>query len=332
MEMEVDYLIIGAGAMGLAFADVILNESDATVAILDRRHAAGGHWNDAYPFVRLHQPSSSYGVSSKPLGQQRIESSGYNQGFYELATGTEVAAYFQDLVQNDFLSTGRATFFPMTEYQDNCRAVSTLSGETIDFEVKRRVVDASKLVTQTPSTHTRKYHVADGVTCVAPTLLPRLAPQFKRIVVLGAGKTGMDSVTWLLAQGYPADGITWVVPRDPWMLNRLNFQPGPDFFEAGIGGVARQYEIAAQASSVGQIAEEMGRDRIWLRCRTARLPRSNDIRSRTHSHAHRARYHPNGPRHCNRARPVIAGRRRSRDRWRSALRGLHGAGADKRSE
>ena len=33
---EFDYLIIGAGAVGLAFADMIVQESDATVAIVDR--------------------------------------------------------------------------------------------------------------------------------------------------------------------------------------------------------------------------------------------------------------------------------------------------------
>jgi len=45
--MEVDYLVVGAGAMGLAFTDVLMTESDATVAIVDSRDRPGGHWNDA---------------------------------------------------------------------------------------------------------------------------------------------------------------------------------------------------------------------------------------------------------------------------------------------
>ena len=45
--VDVDYLIIGAGAMGMAFADVLLNETDATFAIVDDRPSPGGHWNDA---------------------------------------------------------------------------------------------------------------------------------------------------------------------------------------------------------------------------------------------------------------------------------------------
>lgn len=61
--MHADYLVVGAGAVGLAFADTIATESDATVVIVDRAEAPpGGHWTTAYPpFVRLHQPAAYYG-------------------------------------------------------------------------------------------------------------------------------------------------------------------------------------------------------------------------------------------------------------------------------
>jgi cation diffusion facilitator CzcD-associated flavoprotein CzcO len=54
-ELETDYLVVGAGAAGMAFSDTLLAHSTATVTVVDRRHAPGGHWLDAYPFVRLHQ-------------------------------------------------------------------------------------------------------------------------------------------------------------------------------------------------------------------------------------------------------------------------------------
>ncbi|MEW1821579.1 NAD(P)-binding protein [Arthrobacter sp. NPDC080031] len=60
--IEADYLVVGSGAAGMAFADVLLHETDHTMVTVDRHHAPGGHWNDAYPFVRLHQPSATYGV------------------------------------------------------------------------------------------------------------------------------------------------------------------------------------------------------------------------------------------------------------------------------
>ena len=72
--IETDYLVIGAGAVGMAFVDSLLTSSpDASVVMVDRRHRPGGHWNDAYPFVRLHQPASYYGVNSRELGQGTVE-------------------------------------------------------------------------------------------------------------------------------------------------------------------------------------------------------------------------------------------------------------------
>ena len=56
--LEADYLVVGGGAMGFAFADEILHQSTtARVVVVDRRAKPGGHWNDAYRFVTLHQPA-----------------------------------------------------------------------------------------------------------------------------------------------------------------------------------------------------------------------------------------------------------------------------------
>ena len=55
--IETDYLVIGAGAIGMAFVDTLLTDSEAQVVMVDRHHRPGGHWNEAYPFVRLHQPA-----------------------------------------------------------------------------------------------------------------------------------------------------------------------------------------------------------------------------------------------------------------------------------
>ena len=41
--IETDYLIAGAGAVGMAFADILLTETDATMVIVDRHHKPGGH-------------------------------------------------------------------------------------------------------------------------------------------------------------------------------------------------------------------------------------------------------------------------------------------------
>ena len=67
--LTTDYLIIGAGALGMGFLDELINTSSSLEAIIvDQRDKPGGHWTDAYSFVRLHQPAVTYGVNSRPLG------------------------------------------------------------------------------------------------------------------------------------------------------------------------------------------------------------------------------------------------------------------------
>ena len=73
-----DYLVVGAGAMGMAFIDTLVSETEARVVLVDRYHQPGGHWTTAYPFVRLHQPSAFYGVNSLNLGSDTIEQVGWN--------------------------------------------------------------------------------------------------------------------------------------------------------------------------------------------------------------------------------------------------------------
>ncbi len=109
MNIETDYLIVGAGASGMAFADSLLAEADVDVVLVDRRERPGGHWRDAYPFVQLHTPSAYYGVTSTPLGQDRLIESGRNQGFYEQAGAAEICAYFDGVV-DALTSNGRARF------------------------------------------------------------------------------------------------------------------------------------------------------------------------------------------------------------------------------
>ena len=44
MLINTDYLVVGAGASGLAFADALVAEADVEVTLIDRRPAPGGHW------------------------------------------------------------------------------------------------------------------------------------------------------------------------------------------------------------------------------------------------------------------------------------------------
>jgi hypothetical protein len=253
--LEADYLVVGAGAMGMAFTDTLVAETDARVIIVDRGHQPGGHWTRAYPFVRLHQPSAYYGVNSRGLGSDTIDQIGWNSGMFELATAGEVCAYFDRVMQQDLLPTGRVTYFPMTEYLGEGR-LQTVAGAAHTAQV-RRVVDATYLHTVVPSMRPPAYDVSGGVDCVPPNDLPAFAAGRERYVIIGAGKTGIDTCLWLLRQGVEPDRLTWVMPRDAWLLDREAIQPGPLFAEKFQGNFAGRLAAISAATSVDDLFERL---------------------------------------------------------------------------
>jgi hypothetical protein len=250
--ISADYVIKGAGAAGMAFADSLFTETDATMVIVDRHDRPGGHWNDAYPYVRLHQPASFYGVNSATLGSGAIDQVGLNAGYSELASGQDVLSHFDGVLRQRLLPSGRVRFFPMSELGDDGTVTSLLSG--IGSRSRPgRFVDATHSRMQVPSTTAPSYAVSSEVTCVPPNDLPRRAAAFDDYVVIGAGKTGMDACVWLLDQGAPPDRIRWIVPRDSWVLNRRDFQPGDDNFAVSCAGLADQVDAVALATSEAEV-------------------------------------------------------------------------------
>ncbi len=251
--LHCDYLIQGAGAMGMAAADELLAGTDAELLIVDRHHRPGGHWNDAYPFVHLHQPSSTYGVGSRPLGQGAKDEVGLNRGLYELASGAEVLAYFEAVMHEQFLPSGRVRWLPSHEVLPDGQLRSRLSGKVSPVTVRRKTLVASALNTQVPATRPPAYAVDAGVCCIPPNALPQVAAPPDGWVVVGGGKTAMDTVIWLLQQGVEPPAIRWIVPRDSWLLDRAHVQPAADFFMQTFGSVAAQLQAVAEAQSMADL-------------------------------------------------------------------------------
>jgi hypothetical protein len=275
--VETDYLIVGSGAVGMAFADTLLDETEADIVIVDRHGKPGGHWNDAYSFVALHQPSAFYGVNSLPLGSNRKDEVGVNKGLYELASGPEVSGYYDSVMRQRLLPSGRVRYFPMAEYHatdGDATFTSLLSDKTTKVAVRNKTVNATYFGTTVPATHTPKFTVGDGVHLIPPNGLPNLwmnpskrnqVERPNRFVIVGAGKTAMDVGVWLLGSGASPDSITWIMPRDSWLLNRLRTQPGIEFFHETIGGQAAQMEAFAQAESVAELFHRLEAAGIMMR-------------------------------------------------------------------
>ncbi len=249
----------------MAFVDTMLSETDASFIVVDRHHMPGGHWNDAYPFVRLHQPSAFYGVASTELGSNRIDETGSNQGFYELASGAEVSAYFEKVMRERFLPSGRVRYFPMCDYIGEGRFRSLMSSAEYGVSIREKTVDGTFFNTSVPSTHERKFSVDAGVNCIAPNELPRQAANHDRFTILGGGKTGMDAGVWLLEAGADADAIRWVCPRDSWLINRETTQPGAAFAKQAARGFAAQLEAMKVATSVDELFERLESAGVMMR-------------------------------------------------------------------
>lgn len=267
--IETDHLVVGAGASALAYVDALVHaDPNVECVLVDRRHAPGGHWLDAYPFVRLHQPSANYGVSSRRLGQDRIDDSGPNAGLYERATAPEICAYFADVLDEGLIPTGRVRFLGMTDYvgaaDGTHHLVSLVGGEATEVRVRRRVVDATYVESSIPSRHRPGFGVDEDALVVPPNDLVRLGTAPSGFTVLGGGKTAMDTCGWLLEQGVDAGRIRWVRPSELWLFNRDKTQP-LDLAASYMELQAAWVEASASASDGMDFARRLEAEDVFLR-------------------------------------------------------------------
>lgn len=266
--IETDYLVVGAGATGMAFADCLIDQTEASVVLVDRRAAPGGHWLDAYPFVRLHQPSAIYGVGSRVLGHDRIDEEGPNAGFYERATSFEIQDYFLQVLREQLLPTGRAEFLGNSEYRgvdaDGHHVFSRVSGEETVVKVRRRLVDATYIESEIPSRHTLPFAVEPDVRVLPPNALVDLERDGAAFTVIGAGKTAMDTCAWLLEVGVDPDRIRWIKTRESWLFDRAAIQP-LDLVASFIRMQAHWIEAAAVATTGGAFAHDLEERGVFVR-------------------------------------------------------------------
>jgi len=255
--LEADYLIVGSGAMGMAFADTLLSETDASIIIVDRYAKPGGHWNHAYPFVTLHQPSQFYGVASKELSKNRKDAIGWNKGLFDLATGAEVMVYFEEVMRDTFLTSGRVQYFPSCNYNGNFKFKSLISGEEYEVKVNKKLIDCTYLKTTIPFSHKPNFSVANEVNFFPINNLVNIKSVPEGYVIIGGGKTGIDACLWLLQNNVDPEKITWIVSRDAWLIDRQNTQPSMEFFERTIGNQANQFEAISQSNSIGNLFEDL---------------------------------------------------------------------------
>ena len=215
-----------------------------------RRHDTGSHWLEAYPFVRLHQSSSFYGVASTVLGGGRIQTGGPEAGLHERADQPTICRLLRRSAgRPDGRTRAGSSSSPAASTSATARSSRASPGERFEVPERCRIVDARYLAPDIPAETPPQFEVADGARVIPVNDLVRVEEAPSQYVVVGSGKTATDACIWLLARGVDPDAICWVRPRDPWMLNRALIQPDPAIYLGMVadmmrgrrgGGVARR--------------------------------------------------------------------------------------------
>jgi hypothetical protein len=62
---------------------------------------------------------------------------------------------------------------------------------------------------------------------------------------------------WLLRNGIAPDRLTWIMPRDAWLWDRANLQPGPQFLQRFQDGFAARLTAIDAATSIEDLFERL---------------------------------------------------------------------------
>ena len=213
-----DYLVIGAGAASMAFVDTLLTESSAnndnvSLIIVDRHTQPGGHWNDAYGFVRLHQPSLLYGVASQKLEGSWLKLLA-RRGmlpWQHRASKMEILDYYQVILAK-WVASGKVQYFPESSYHFEKDASTDGSihkftdektNKTYQVRVREKLVNGVVGECRVPSKTPPAFPIQENIQLLTPNEVFELQKNepskwlcanpskstSKQYVVLGSGKT-----------------------------------------------------------------------------------------------------------------------------------------------
>mmetsp|Transcript_7144 Transcript_7144/g.14599 ORF Transcript_7144/g.14599 Transcript_7144/m.14599 type:complete len:519 (+) Transcript_7144:395-1951(+) len=239
--LECDYLVVGAGAAPMAFIDTLLKDlPESKVVLVDKKASPGGHWVDAYGYVRLHQPSIVYGIESKQLEGNWLSLllKKWTLPWNHRADKQEILTYFDDFVKEK-IDLKQIDYYPNCVYDfdkeestdgNKIHNFSSVDG-SVSYKVKvsKKLIDATKGENIIPHDSPLQFPVDEGVRVMTPNQIfdafqgktdKKSLTRKTKYVVLGAGKTGMDCIIYLQrTMKVDPDDIAWVISKDVWMMD-----------------------------------------------------------------------------------------------------------------
>ena len=259
MTLETDYLVVGAGALGMAFVDTLIEHSDADVVMVERRHRPG---RPLAGLVSVRAAPPAVAVLRRQLdpartGPDRARRQRTPASTSEPAAPRSAATSTRSCATGSWRRVGSASSRCATTSATGASARGS-PDQVTDVTVRRRVVDATYMASRVPATDPPPFDVADGVRCVPVGELTTLAAPGRRV---RDRRRRQDRVGRHLLAARSRDAIpthiTWIRPRDSWMLNRAFFQPGqPPHLRRGRSRSSRRWSRRSR----------------WRRCTSASRP------------------------------------------------------------
>lgn len=257
-----DLCVVGAGYAGLNASFVATRYLPATtrVLVLDKHQQPGGMWNDAYSYVRLHQPYRMFTAGNVGWSLRRERS--------YLATRDEVAAHLRHCfdVISQRLDVDARWGWECLDYTESSNGVAVTArdpdGEISTFTADR-LVDATSFdvaaLEPLPLTSQR-------VRSIAPCQLADAGlfngDNSAAAWIVGSGKTAMDTIV-ALARANPARPIGMITGTGTFFFNRDLINPTG--LKRWLGGVRYNAIFAAAAKRFdGTNAAEVN---AWCRSR-----------------------------------------------------------------
>lgn len=254
---DFDLCIVGAGYAGLNAAFVASQYLPATarVLLLDKHEQAGGMWNDAYSYVRLHQPYRMFTAGNIPWTIKRPRS--------YLATRDEVAAHLRhcfDVISSRMNVDARWRWEYIDHSEDEDSVAVTARGPEGDVHSFRaaRFIDARGFAVEANDAlplSSPKVHSVAPRELEASGLLS--SGHSEPVWIVGSGKTAMDTVL-ALVRANPERKIGMLTGTGTYFFNRDLVTPtglkrwtGGVFYSSIFGDVAERFD-GTNASEVSE--------------------------------------------------------------------------------
>jgi thioredoxin reductase len=223
-----DLVVVGAGIAGLnaLYAAVQYLPKNARVLLIDQKAGAGGMWNTAYDYVRLHQPHPMFTVGDLKWA--------WNKPPDYLANRDEVRDHLASSLQAVAKRVGLSTRFGHTVV--SCEEVETGRGTRARLTLHPNgqseqtfAVEAVRAIYASGLNYRLAQPLAlsssNVVSIIPQDLLATLAAHPNApVCVVGAGKTGMDSVLAVLGDD-PGRKVSLIAGRGTNFLNRTKYLP-----------------------------------------------------------------------------------------------------------